>query len=366
MPTTSSDNKKSPTTDYGSISTSISSNSSSPAREDIESVHTVPSSATLRMALRPPTFLSANICLLIFLVPSILNVIIVRLITSSPYYQEKTYAFDLQLHRSNKLSKDEIMKDGLAAIQQSSVSNSPSSPTCICRTYDNETTEVNERSNKNCKTLLLLRHAKSSWNNSKFIDDFDRRLSPKGMAVAHDVGKSLKSMNVALPEIILVSPSIRTRETLDIVMSEWIVFDETNKNCHGNNNNNVKNEATLKDSILYDDALYDLSDDGYLDRLVEVLNNGNVHGEFDDAASAMIANTSISVHGSTFKEYSRAMIVGHNPAMENLLNGLTRLAKAVPSKTIRASPSPSPWWHYPPGNIFELCFPRLTHWGSLK
>lgn len=64
-------------------------------------------------------------------------------------------------------------------------------------------------SKKKCKTLYLLRHAKSSWVDSSYINDYDRQLSPQGRKVAIVVGKSLhKNKHVDVPDVILASPSV--------------------------------------------------------------------------------------------------------------------------------------------------------------
>ncbi|KAL7543972.1 hypothetical protein ACHAXR_013467 [Thalassiosira sp. AJA248-18] len=54
-------------------------------------------------------------------------------------------------------------------------------------------------------------------------------------------------------------------------------------------------------STIYDQTLYDLSDVGYLNHLIDVLS------EHDDNEQ---------------NEWRRVLVVGHNPAMESLLNDL--------------------------------------------
>jgi phosphohistidine phosphatase len=60
--------------------------------------------------------------------------------------------------------------------------------------------------------LALLRHAKSSWDEPG-LDDFDRPLNARGRAAAPVMGQVLTSLNFQ-PDIVLCSPSKRTRETL--------------------------------------------------------------------------------------------------------------------------------------------------------
>ena len=63
------------------------------------------------------------------------------------------------------------------------------------------------------KTLLLLRHAKSSWANPK-IEDFDRPLNKRGKRAAADIGAWLRAEGWT-PDEILCSAARRTRETCE-------------------------------------------------------------------------------------------------------------------------------------------------------
>lgn len=65
-------------------------------------------------------------------------------------------------------------------------------------------------------TLSLLRHAKSSWADPG-LDDFDRPLSERGENAAPRMGAYMAKHGIA-PELILSSPSARTRQTLDLVL----------------------------------------------------------------------------------------------------------------------------------------------------
>ena len=66
------------------------------------------------------------------------------------------------------------------------------------------------------RTLLLLRHAKSSWDDPT-EDDFDRRLSTRGRRAAQAIARELAKATVQ-PDIILCSAARRTRETLDAIL----------------------------------------------------------------------------------------------------------------------------------------------------
>jgi phosphohistidine phosphatase len=62
------------------------------------------------------------------------------------------------------------------------------------------------------KRLYLLRHAKSSWDDPT-LGDQDRSLAPRGRRAAKVIAKHLRHNGIA-PELVLCSPSRRTRQTL--------------------------------------------------------------------------------------------------------------------------------------------------------
>lgn len=68
------------------------------------------------------------------------------------------------------------------------------------------------------KQLLLLRHAKSSWDDPR-LADFDRPLSGRGLKAAPLVGRELARRGW-LPDLALVSPALRTRDTWRLVAAE--------------------------------------------------------------------------------------------------------------------------------------------------
>ncbi|MBM2711464.1 histidine phosphatase family protein [Mesorhizobium caraganae] len=68
------------------------------------------------------------------------------------------------------------------------------------------------------KQLLLLRHAKSSWDDPA-LADFDRPLAPRGLKAAPMMGRELARRDW-LPDLALVSPALRTRETWRLVSAE--------------------------------------------------------------------------------------------------------------------------------------------------
>ncbi|WOF23297.1 histidine phosphatase family protein [Microbacterium betulae] len=66
--------------------------------------------------------------------------------------------------------------------------------------------------------LLLLRHAEAGWPHG--VDDIDRPLSPQGMRDARRVGAYVADQDL-VPDLALVSPARRTRETWRLVGGSW-------------------------------------------------------------------------------------------------------------------------------------------------
>lgn len=81
-------------------------------------------------------------------------------------------------------------------------------------------------------TLSLLRHAKSSWANPG-QQDFDRPLNERGLEAAPRMGAFMADHGIA-PDLVLCSPSVRTRQTLGLVLPHF----------------------STAPTVLYEDALY--------------------------------------------------------------------------------------------------------------
>lgn len=117
------------------------------------------------------------------------------------------------------------------------------------------------------KELLIMRHAKSSWNNDA-PDDFSRPLNQRGVKAAKLMGRTLREMD-CLPQCIYLSSALRTRETCELFL-----------------------QAAQQPNIpQYSDRRL------YLAGLQALLNE--IHA-FDPA-------------------YQRVMLIGHNPGLEMLL-----------------------------------------------
>ena len=63
------------------------------------------------------------------------------------------------------------------------------------------------------KTLTLMRHAKSGWDDPT-LRDFDRTLNAKGRRAAATVGRYLRAEGIGFDHLV-ASPAVRVRETLD-------------------------------------------------------------------------------------------------------------------------------------------------------
>lgn len=62
------------------------------------------------------------------------------------------------------------------------------------------------------KTLTLLRHAKSGWDDA-IARDFDRPLNPKGRRAAETMGREMRRQGLAFDHVV-ASPAVRVVETI--------------------------------------------------------------------------------------------------------------------------------------------------------
>lgn len=129
------------------------------------------------------------------------------------------------------------------------------------------------------KTLLLVRHAKSSWNEPG-LPDRDRPLNDRGRRNAPEMGRRLAKLDLK-PDVILSSPAIRARATVELIATE---FDDPRAN------------------IRVDDRLYAAS----ADLLIRVIR------ELGDEPGCV-------------------MLVGHNPELTELAHRLSREITHMPT-----------------------------------
>lgn len=69
------------------------------------------------------------------------------------------------------------------------------------------------------KTLLLIRHAKSSWNNA-VLSDFERPLNERGKHDAPIMAKRIKEKKIKI-DAFVSSPAKRSKKTAEIFMHEF-------------------------------------------------------------------------------------------------------------------------------------------------
>ena len=69
------------------------------------------------------------------------------------------------------------------------------------------------------KTVTLFRHAKSGDKDNPNLADIDRPLSKRGLKAAPKMGEAMRERTLR-PDLILCSPSVRTRQTLTLAEPE--------------------------------------------------------------------------------------------------------------------------------------------------
>jgi phosphohistidine phosphatase len=99
------------------------------------------------------------------------------------------------------------------------------------------------------RTLVLIRHAKSSWSNP-LETDFERPLNERGKTEAPEMGKKLKALEL-VPDLIISSSAKRTRQTAKKIAGEV-----------GYDTDNIKWEEKLYHCIpsVFGEVIYGLKD----------------------------------------------------------------------------------------------------------
>jgi phosphohistidine phosphatase len=69
------------------------------------------------------------------------------------------------------------------------------------------------------KTLTLLRHAKSGWDDP-VARDFDRPLNKRGERASHVIGAWMRNQKMAFDHVV-ASPAVRVIDTLDQIVSTY-------------------------------------------------------------------------------------------------------------------------------------------------
>ncbi len=131
------------------------------------------------------------------------------------------------------------------------------------------------------KKLLLLRHAKSSWEDTS-LPDFERPLNERGLRAAPLIGKFMREQKIR-PDLVICSPAKRTRETIALVLEA----------------------AGIEPDVRYDERIYEAS----VASLLEIIS------QIED-------------------DPQEVLLVGHNPGFENLLERLTGESIRMPTAAL--------------------------------
>lgn len=141
------------------------------------------------------------------------------------------------------------------------------------------------------KTLLILRHAKSSWKEAG-LTDHERPLAKRGKRDAPRMGTLLRDEDL-LPDLILCSTAKRAFTTAEI----------------------VADESGFEGEMRLSRDLYSFDPEPYLEALADL--------EY---------------------EYERVMVVGHNPGLEELIDILTGEYNRFPTAALAQVRLPIARW----------------------
>ena len=141
------------------------------------------------------------------------------------------------------------------------------------------------------KTLIIMRHAKSSWDDPG-LADYDRPLNKRGLRDASRMAQWLSESEL-IPDQVIASAACRANQTASI----------------------VTNELALETDILETRDLY-LSDyDAYLEQVSYLPNN-----------------------------VETVLVIGHNPTMESLVYLLSGESVSMPTAAIAVIQLPIDTW----------------------
>jgi phosphohistidine phosphatase len=142
------------------------------------------------------------------------------------------------------------------------------------------------------KTVLLMRHAKSSWKDHK-LKDIKRPLTKRGKSDAPFMGQILADKEL-VPQMILCSTALRARMTAEMVVEK----------CGYTGEITYIDSFYLAEPAVYAEALCSLPD-----------------------------------------EIERVLLIGHNPGMEGLVQILSGQVEALPTSAIAYLSLPVDHWN---------------------
>jgi phosphohistidine phosphatase len=156
--------------------------------------------------------------------------------------------------------------------------------------------------------IELLRHAKSSWDDPG-LPDQDRPLAPRGVRACARLREHLRSAGLA-PDLVLCSSATRAVRTWD----------------------GVRGGLAVEPEVRIEDGLYTADASGLLARL-----------------------------NALPESVESVLVIGHNPALEELAVGLAGDGEDDPMRRMRAK--------YPTGGLASLAFSDLWKgltWGAAR
>ena len=146
------------------------------------------------------------------------------------------------------------------------------------------------------KTVLIMRHAKSSWANSG-MNDHDRPLNKRGLSDTPTMGKMLVEKKI-VPQRLLYSSAKRTTMTADLLAQQF------------NGQATVGGGKFSQDDKIEVDELYHAPWPTYVELLTRLASSADG------------------------KALSSIMLLGHNPGVEVLIEKLTGEFEVFPTATI--------------------------------
>jgi len=141
------------------------------------------------------------------------------------------------------------------------------------------------------KTLLILRHAKSSWKQAE-LADHDRPLNKRGKRDAPRMGEILVR-EASIPDLIISSSAKRAKKTTELLVEE----------------------VGYEGEIIFERDLYAAWPEAYIETL-----------------------------SVTPDEFETVMVVGHNPGLEDLLEILTGEVERMPTAALANVSLPIKHW----------------------
>lgn len=159
------------------------------------------------------------------------------------------------------------------------------------------------------KSLLIMRHAKSNWDDPN-LEDRERPLNKRGKRDAPRMGALLRTENL-LPDLLICSTAVRARRTAELVIEH----------------SGFKGEFRLRDDLYAADA-----------------------------------ETCLNILRRLPDDCQRVLLVGHNPGLEQLVGTLTDAWERLPTAALAVVSLPVEGWQEldlkPVGTLVRIWSPK--------